>query len=84
MGSCHLLWLICITPDLFNDPIECILYLIAHELAHAFLDHDLSQEDKAKEIEADRQAIKWGFEKELRATPYNYLFGSGFKKQESL
>ena len=51
------------------------------ELAHAYLGHGQPVSDlnvaKNNEMEADRQVIRWGFEKELKASPHNYLFGSG-------
>jgi hypothetical protein len=40
-------------------------------------EHDGGGRACAQEKEADRKVIEWGFEKELRATPHNYLFGTG-------
>ena len=59
-----------------QEPHE-ILYTLAHEFAHIFLSHY----DQAKwrggqsEVEADRQVIKWGLERELRASSSAYLGG---------
>ncbi len=54
-----------------------ILYTIAHEFAHVFLGHyDRTKwRGEQSEIEADRQVIKWGLERELRASPSAYLHG---------
>jgi Zn-dependent protease with chaperone function len=52
-----------------------VLYIIAHEFAHVFLGHY----DRTKwrggegEAEADRQVIRWGLERELKASPSAYL-----------
>jgi hypothetical protein len=46
-------------------------------LAHLFFEHDAQSDLCAKENQADHKVIEWGFEKELRATPHNYLFGTG-------
>jgi hypothetical protein len=75
-GEC---WLVFFKTDLWNQEKKDdeILYTIAHELAHLFFEHDAQSDLCAKENEADRKVIEWGFEKELRATPHNYLFGSG-------
>ena len=75
-GEC---WLVFFQTDLWNQgkKDDEILYTIAHELAHLFFEHDAQSELSAKEEEADRKVIEWGFEKELRATPHNYLFGTG-------
>jgi hypothetical protein len=56
------------------EPHE-ILYVIAHEFAHVFLGHyDMTKwKGEASELEADRQVIKWGFERELRRTDSRYL-----------
>ena len=75
-GEC---WLVFFQTDLWNQEKKDdeILYTIAHELAHLFFEHDAQSDLCAKENEADRKVIEWGFEKELRATPHNYLFGIG-------
>lgn len=52
-----------------------LVYVIAHEFAHVYLGHyDRRQwKGKASEEEADRQVIKWGFERELRRSRSSYL-----------
>jgi len=76
-GEC---WLVFFQTDLWNQEKKDdeILYTIAHELAHLFFEHDRGGRACAQEKEADRKVIEWGFEKELKATPHNYLFGTGF------
>jgi len=62
---------------LCDRPLEEITYTIAHEFAHVFLGHatnDISV-DKECEEQADRKVIEWGFEEELKKTPYNYIHG---------
>jgi hypothetical protein len=75
-GEC---WLVFLQTDLWDQEKKNdeILYTIVHELAHLFFEHDAQSDLCAKENEADRKVIEWGFEKELRATPHNYLFGTG-------
>lgn len=79
----HVIWLIVFTTDLLEGSKAEFIYTVAHELAHVFLGHTMSQENmdshKTKEIAADKQVVKWGFEKELRATPDNYLYGDGIR-----
>jgi hypothetical protein len=72
-------WLVFFQTDLWNrmKTDDEIQYTIAHELAHLFFEHDAQSDLCKKENEADRKVIEWGFEKELRATPHNYLFGTG-------
>jgi len=72
-------WLVFFQTDLWDNTKkdEEILYTLAHELAHLFFEHDAHADLCAKENEADRKVIEWGFEKELRATPHNYIFGNG-------
>jgi len=76
-GEC---WLVFLQTDLWDQEKKDdeILYTIAHELAHLFFEHDGGGGAYEQEKEADRKVIEWGFEKELRATPHNYLFGTGF------
>jgi len=65
--------------NLCDKPIEEITYTIAHEFAHVFLGHatnDINADTGCEEL-ADRQVIAWGFEKELKKTPYNYIYGNG-------
>ncbi len=57
--------IIVFTTDILNLERHEITYIIAHEFAHAYLKHPpLGSGDE--ELEADRQVIKWGFEKELK------------------
>ena len=80
-------WLVCLSSDILKGSKKESLYTIAHEIAHAFLEHPkaASQVEKSskREIEADRQVIKWGFESELRQTPFNYIFGTGRRQNNS-
>jgi hypothetical protein len=75
--------LVCLSPQLFNEPRSVAIYTVAHELSHAFLGHRQHSNSTdailEKEREADRQVIAWGFEKELKETSHNYLFGSGIQ-----
>jgi hypothetical protein len=75
-GEC---WLVFLQTDLWDKrkTDDEVQYTIAHELAHLFFEHDAQSELSAKEEEADRKVIEWGFEKELRATSHNYLYGTG-------
>ena len=75
-GDC---WLVFFQSDLWDQKKKDdeILYTIAHELAHLFFEHDGGGRACAQEKEADKKVIEWGFEKELRGTPNNYLFGTG-------
>ncbi len=54
-----------------------ILYILAHEFAHLFLGHYRRAlwKGEESEIEADRQVIRWGLERELRASSSAYLTG---------
>ncbi len=76
--------LVLLSPSITERADESAIYIIAHELSHAYLGHSMfvgSTEDaKKREIEADEQVIKWGFEKELRSEPDNYIYGTGLKK----
>jgi hypothetical protein len=51
------------------------LYIIAHEFAHVFLGHydRANWKGEESEVEADRQVVKWGFERELRESGFSYL-----------
>ncbi len=61
---------------LCEKPPAEITYIIAHEFAHVFLGHATNQinVDKGCEKEADRLVLKWGFEEELKASPFNYIY----------
>lgn len=84
----HIIWLIVLTKDLFEGSEAEFIYTVAHELAHVFLEHSMFKKNmdsvKMNEIAADKQVVKWGFEKELRAYPDNYLYGKGFEGWPSL
>ena len=75
------IWLVILNHNIHNEPKEHALYSIAHELAHVYLEHTQSSSGKEefyqREIDADKQVIKWDFENELRQTPYNYIYGEG-------
>ena len=83
------LWIISLRPELLDAPQSELIYVIAHELAHVYLEHAPgfpgapSSEEKTKyknpncteyDIEADQLVLNWGFEKELRSVDYNYIF----------
>lgn len=75
------IWIVTLSQDFHKKPKTNAIYDIAHELAHVYLDHTafaLSHEEfPQREIEADKQVIKWNFEMELRQTPYNNIYGEG-------
>jgi len=52
-------------PDLFLMPKGVFMGIAAHELAHLFLKHWKDHDGDRKEEEADEQAAKWGFERQL-------------------
>ncbi len=56
-----------------SSPDE-ITYTIAHEFAHVYLGHPHLTQSIDIEIEADKQAIKWGFEEELRNAGSSYIY----------
>ena len=59
--------IIMFSPDLYDLPPAVFIGVAAHELAHLFLKHFQDNDNyHQKEQEADQQAIKWGFERELR------------------
>ena len=80
-------WLVCLSSDILKRSKKESLYTIAHEIAHAYLEHPNAaskvEKSSKREIEADRQVIKWGFESELRHTPFNYIYGTGRRQNES-
>jgi len=75
--------LIIFSPQIVKRTKPSAIYTIAHELAHAFLGHGITGGSmdmlREREIEADQQVIKWGFEKELKADPDNYIYGNGLE-----
>ena len=75
--------LILLSPGITERPEESAIYIIAHELSHAYLNHSMlvdTEESRKREIEADEQVIKWGFANELNSEPDNYIYGNGLKK----
>ena len=72
--------LVCLKSDAVLLPDHEFIYVVAHELAHVFLDHWIpaaNMDVDEMELAADRQVLLWGFEESLRKTSYNYLYGSG-------
>ena len=61
---------------LCDRPDHEITYIIAHEFAHVFLGHatNIAELSAECEVEADEQVIRWGFEKELKGSPFNYIY----------
>ncbi len=61
-----------------STPSE-MLYTIAHEFAHVFLRHydRANWRGYESELEADRQVVAWGFERELREAGFSYLSAPG-------
>lgn len=58
-----------LSPLLENHAADIIIATVAHELAHVYLDHPIvgkAELEKINEKQADDQAIKWGFEKEIK------------------
>jgi hypothetical protein len=62
--------------DLCGHPLDEILYTIAHEFAHIYLGNSTYIDNSEMEIEADKQVIKWGFEKELKLSSQSYICGN--------
>ncbi len=80
-------WLVCLSSDILVRSKKESLYTIAHEIAHVYLDHPKTasklEKFSEKELEADKQVIKWGFESELRQTSFNYIYGTGNRQNQS-
>jgi hypothetical protein len=56
------------TDMLYRLSDEAVVAVIAHELAHAWLNEHVSpQESEKREVEADELAARWGFAMELEA-----------------
>ena len=55
------------------------VYTVVHDLAHVLLEHNSAKQESGPqcEIEADKLVVEWGFQKELKASPDNYLYGDG-------
>lgn len=68
-------WFICLSPDFGSQPESECIYLLAHELAHVFLEHNMDGSNgkdqvaqrKNQEIHADQLVQKWGFREELQS-----------------
>jgi hypothetical protein len=71
-------WLLVLNSKFFKNPQAEKIYVIAHEMAHAFLKHQGSSSAK-HEFLTDRQVVRWGFEHELESVPNSYLRGSGIE-----
>ncbi len=61
---------------LCDRPADEITYIIAHEFAHVFLGHatNIAAQNEECEVEADELVIRWGFEEELKQSPFNYIY----------
>jgi hypothetical protein len=61
---------------LCDRPAHETTYIIAHEFAHVFLGHATNRTplNTECEIEADELVIRWGFEEELKKSPFNYIY----------
>jgi hypothetical protein len=72
---------LCVDPSWFATLTSSDkVYVLAHELAHVYLNHPRGYPLEKKELEADQLVVKWGFKEELRACPYNYLYGTGLDR----
>lgn len=77
------MWLVCLSADFFESKREESIYTIARELAHVYLGHsrqsDVSDTEELsyRELEADRQVIRWNFGPELRQAHFSYIYGNG-------
>ena len=63
MVRCNI-WIVCLVSGLLDCSWNEIIYTVTHEMAHVFFEHYIG--DESGEIEADKQVVKWGFEKELK------------------
>jgi hypothetical protein len=75
------IWLVSLDPEVLTRPESQFIYTVVHELAHAFYEHPFGRRAdyvSERELEADLKVIEWGFEAELRESPYNYLYGTGW------
>jgi predicted metallopeptidase len=81
------IWLICLSSDILKRSKEESLYIIAHELAHVYLELPKIkvriEKFSEREREVDKQLIKWNFESELRKTSLNCIHGKKSIKNES-
>ncbi len=78
MGSTH--------SKISSLPFESHI-LIAHELAHVYLEipktASMIEKFTEKEREVDEQVIEWGFESKLRQKQINYTYGEKSIQKES-
>ena len=81
------IWLICLSSDILKRSKKESLYIIAHELAHVYLElpkiTDRIEKFSEQKREVDKQLIKWNFESELRKTSLNCIYGKKSIKNES-
>ncbi len=74
--------LVAFESGLCDRPRHEITYFIAHEFAHVFLGHATNRAGSGErdEVEADKKVIEWGFEKELKSSSFNYIYGRRGRK----
>jgi hypothetical protein len=83
------IWLVCLSSDILKSSKEQSLVTIAHKLAHAYLEHSKHygtpriEGPSEREIEADKQVIRWGFKSKLRKKHFNHIYGDGKIQNES-
>ena len=75
-GDCYLL---AIQSSFFNWSHSERVYVVCHEMAHAFLEHKATS--AKAEFLADRRVVRWGFEDELESVPNSYLRGFGMEQR---
>jgi len=81
-------------PKILINGEDYVIGVIAHEFAHAYLQHGLlgrSFEDKNRgnvfaEMDADLLACKWGFEKEIRIVRGDFIreFKKSYEEHEKI
>lgn len=75
------IWLVCLSSDILKISKKESLYIIAHELAHVYLElpktASMIEGFTEKEREVDELIIKWNFESELQQKQINYVCGDG-------
>jgi hypothetical protein len=72
-------WLVVLQHDFFYWPESEQIYTLAHEMAHAYLEHKVGS--AKTEFLADRRVVRWGFEDELESVENNYLRGFGMEQR---
>ena len=70
-------YLLLLQSNFYDWPHSNQIYVVAHEMAHAFLEHTATS--VKTEFLADRRVVRWGFEHELEAVPNSYLRGTGME-----